>query len=903
MVDEKHIFSAFEQSANRFSSKAALSFRQDHSNSFLDYRQLFSQSIRLGHLLRNQGVQPDDKVALLLDNQPEFPLAFFAVMSCGAVAVPLDVQTPTEDLSRILSHCSAKLLITNEKRADLFRPEVLGRPVLVVDSLNFQQELRQAPEDNDFSIPDVEDKTAVIFYTSGTTAQPKGVMLSHQNLLENFSAIKAMDIVSESDVVVSLLPLHHAYAFTTTLLTPLLTGATVVYSPGYSSAELSRCMRDTGATILVGVPQLLALLERSIQQKIQSLPTGKRTILHIMTKMAVRLRQGFGINLSTKLFHQIHQVFGGQLRFLISGGAKLDENVAKHLYAWGFTILEGYGLTETAPVAAFNPIDAPRIGTVGKPLSNVEIQILGPDAQGVGEVLIKGPNVMQGYYNNPDETRAVLKDGWFYSGDLGCFDQDGYLKIVGRKKELIVLSNGKNIVPEELEQYYGQNPYIQELAVLAAKGQGFSAGTDQLVAVIVIDEDHFLRKNEGGSIHNRIKWELDNLTEKLPTYKRICGFVITTEPLPRTRLGKIKRYQLEGLYRRILAKEEGIEHGARHAVSVQEEAYSEVSQAALAFFQETLGRKVALTDHLELDLGLDSLGKIELLLNLQERLNLNLDDNQSMSFFMCVTVSDLLEQLKALFPENASKEDVVLTERHLDWQQVLKEDPAPDTIRKIALSHHVLGLAFNLMALTFFKILFKVCFWLRVEGKEHLPQHGPYLICPNHTSYFDGLFVVCALPYRVALNTYFVGHSAFFDHFLLRPCNRLARLIPIEMNFNMVEALKAAAYVLRNDKIVCYFPEGQRSIDGEVQPFRKGVGILSKEMSTPVVPVYLEGAFKTWPRKWRWPRLAKVTVHFSPVRGTQDLLYGLESADDAHNAIALNLQNLVSTLKQQCINK
>ena len=458
---------------------------------------------------------------------------------------------------------------------------------------------------------------------------------------------------------------------------------------------------------------------------------------------------------------------------------------------------------------------------------------------------------MKGYYLAESQTDEVLQDGWFSSGDLGRLDGDGYLYIMGRIKEVIVLSSGKNIYPEDVEKEYSQVPFIKELAVLSSREGAFVPGTDHLVAIIVIDEEQF-RLQQVSGIRDKIKWEMDNISARLPSYKRVQSFLIAQEPLPRTRLGKIKRYQLEDIYARLYRAVPRFEPGPPAAEESGQ--FESMTQSAMSFVQETLQREVHEKDHLELDLGLDSLGRIELLLNIQERLNLDLNDEQSMDFFMCNTISDLLSQLKRVMPENAGpiKEDATI-----HWGRILGEAPQGVTVSRIKLSFGFFALLFNLIVITFLKLSFKILFRLRIEGTEHLPPKGPYLICPNHTSYLDGLFVVCALPYSIALQTYFVGYRKFFERSYFRPFMKVARLIPLEISYNLIEALKGCAYVLRFKKIVCYFPEGQRSIDGEMSKFKKGVGILVKELDVPVVPVYLEGAFKAWPR----------TPEFSPFGG------------------------------------
>ncbi len=284
-------------------------------------------------------------------------------------------------------------------------------------------------------------------------------MLTHKNIFSNFQSIDKLKLFSDKDNFISILPLHHAFPFTVTLITPLFCRSRVTYASSLRSDELLDLMRETGVTVLAGVPQLFSLFYKNISDKIKNAPFLFRAPILGLIEILWQIRRFSGINLSKMALPKIHRPFGRSLRFFISGGAKLNEEAARFLMKTGFIILEGYGLTETSPGVTFNLLKKQKIGSAGRAIPDVELKINDPDAAGMGEVLIKGPNVMKGYYNRAQETSSVLKDGWFYSGDLGHIDKDGYLYITGRKKEIIVLSSGKNIYPEEIESYYIKSPY------------------------------------------------------------------------------------------------------------------------------------------------------------------------------------------------------------------------------------------------------------------------------------------------------------------------------------------------------------------------------------------------------------------------------------------------------------
>jgi len=889
-----NIFTLFARADHSFSLRNAILFKKGKEYQSLSYAGFYKKTLILGNFLKDIGIHLGDKVCILIENQPEYPTAFLAIMYAGGVAVPLDTQFSFQQINHVFVHAEVKLLIVTERIYQRFKDSLQDIEFFIIDSLETQKKLADYSAENKFIESKEEEKLAVLFYTSGTTDVPKAVMLTHNNLLANFYSLKQLNLVNHEDCIVSLLPLHHAYSFTVTLLTPLLVGASIVYPPSLSSIDLLACLQKTRPTIFVGVPQVFSLMRHSINQKLKSLPGYKQMTIGILGSAFYVLGNVFHINFNKLLFSEIHRRFGGKLKYMVSGGARLSPEIAKAFTQWGFTIFEGYGLTETSPVSALNPIKKSKMGSVGQAIPQVDIKIIEPNEKGIGEVAIKGANVMKGYYKMPRQTQEALKEGWFYTGDLGYVDQEGYLFLTGRKKELIVLSSGKNIVPEDVEELYGRSPYIKEMCVLGHQSTSFLEGGEHLVAIIVANEEYFKVRQEAG-IYDKLKWEMDNVSVTIPSYKHIQGFVISQEPLPRTRLGKLMRHQCAHLYETLRQTSSVQSSHSSLKEEVSDGEYSNLSQQAIKYIREALNRDVGAKDHLELDLGLDSLGRVELLMGIQEGLNLELSEEMAMNFFMSNTVQELLDYLKeaSSSPESQSTQN----DPALMWRKALKEDPPEGIRNNICLSLSVIQVLVNLILIGIFKIFFRVFFLLRVEGRENLKANGPYLICPNHTSYLDGLIILSALPFRLAVKTYFLGEKRFFEQFLLRPFIKLARLIPLQMNSNLMDALKACSFVLRNSKIVCYFPEGQRAIDGEIKEFKKGVGILVKELDIPVVPVSIQGAFKAWPRGRRFPRLARIRVTFGNPARSKELNEGNGTGDE-YQRTANALQKLVINMRK-----
>ena len=334
------------------------------------------------------------------------------------------------------------------------------------------------------------------------------------------------------------------------------------------------------------------------------------------------------------------------LAFLFSGGARLDPKAARELSLLGFNLLEGYGLTETSPVVTFTPPGSAKFGSAGLPIPGVEIRINNPDSQNIGEVLIKGPNVMKGYYNKPQENQEVLKDGWFYSGDLGYIDKDGYLFLTGRSKEVIVLSSGKNIYPEEIEAHYLKTPYIKEICVLETA----VGGATSLYAIVLPNFDYF-RMNKEINIQGKIRWAMENLSKELPAYKRLMGWALTKEEFKRTRLGKLKRYEIKAKYLTPQPKESPEALKAKEEISPSAD---KMERQVIEFLSRELKRKVKPSDHLELDLGIDSLTRVELAIGLEKMFNLSLADTDMAGVF---TVKELIDKIRYLSQEGQKRFD------------------------------------------------------------------------------------------------------------------------------------------------------------------------------------------------------------------------------------------------------
>lgn len=898
-----NLFSAFEAVAAGQPDRLALQIREGTGYRRLTYGGVARQARALAAALLQAGVAPGDRVALVSENRPEWTVAYFAVTAAGATAVPLDVQLSDGELAIVLAHAGCRMAVASGKQAPrLLAVKAGGEAALrVVDldadasterALAFRPILRDHGETERPSLPTVGDGAlASILYTSGTTGTPKGVMLSHGNFLANAQSILEFGLVNRRDNLLGLLPMHHAFAFMVQLII-LYSGAHITFPPSLKGPDLLACMHETGVTLLIGVPQLFYMLHKGIFDEI-----GRRPLLvRFLLKGLLRLSGGLhslGINLGRMVFAPVHRRFGGRLRILCSGGARLDPVIARDFLSLGFTMTEGYGLTETAPVVCFNPLDRMRPGSVGVPLPGVEVSILNPDAEGVGEIAIRGPNVMRGYYQNPAATAEVVRDGWFLSGDLGRLDAGGYLTITGRAKEVIVLSSGKNIYPEEVEEQYLKSPYIKEICLVPQTSERGGAAVEGLLALVLPDLEYF-RAQGMTNIFETIRWDMENVGRDLPAFKRPTGLAIVKEGFPRTRLGKIQRHLVRQRFQAERAQETA---AAEAPPSDADQALleDEVGRRVLAYLREAVGKPaVRLDDNLELDLGMDSLARLEMLVGLEEIFNVKIPDEAAAE---CFTVREVIQRLQTLRGAPAGP---AAPSRRRGWGEILMASPPAQVQALVEGSSRPSANAITATTRGLCVALFRTIYRLRVEGLQHAPASGPLILVANHCSFFDAFILAASLPLRICQQMFYMGFEWFFRHPLLAWWGRGVRVIPVDMDTLLMRALQASAVVLRQGKILCVFPEGERSVDGRVRPFRKGVGILAKELKVPILPAYIAGSFEAWPRGRSFPRIHRLRVRFGPVATPEALLAaGGPRGVDEYETLVMRLRERVAALGGQ----
>ena len=811
--------------------KIALQVKRGNNWIKITYGDLWKQSKGVASTLKENGITAGDKVALFANNSPEWVIAYLGIHFSGAVVVPIDAQYGKEELFTLFKFSDAKGIIFDKQKNDIVNfLSAKGLKPLVFDL----DSIVQKSPSNDFSPSELnpEDTMSIIF-TSGTTGEPKGVQLSCKNIFSNIEGILKGIKITHKDNILNFLPLHHAYASTTGVFTPLYAGAAITFCESLKGPDILAIMQETGVTILPGVPQLFTLLERGIFQKIDSLGFIPKSFFNFLYKISRSVRNTFGIRLGKLFFGKIHKQFGPKFRFCVSGGAKLDKEVSERLQNLGILMLEGYGLTETSPVISLTPLSHPRPGSVGKPLEKIEIKIDNPNPEGQGEICMKGPNLMKGYYKNDKASSEVIKDSWFHTGDLGYIDKDGTIFITGRAKEVIVLPSGKNIYPDEVENHYQNTPMVKEICIMQTKD---SSGDHKGLCAVVVPDSGELAARKVRDARDRIRTELGIVGASLPSYMKITDLVLLDETLPRTRLGKLKRSKIEEI---VNEQRKSGEKKQIFEISPEIKKLMENPQAVKFSerLEDLLGREGPFYPgmDLEIDLGMDSLTRIQMDVILEQEFGVTIPEEESAHIR---TLGDILERVV-----NADQ-DGINEKTALTWSERLAEPAVIPLDKMFNLKRGFLKNAIILSVKFIASLVLKILFGVELKGIEKIPKDKPVLICPNHQSYLDPVLMFAFLPNFLTNKLMFIAFQEYFQNAPFSWLVRAGRIILTGGASTLAESLKLSAEGLKNGMTVCIFPEGRRSISEDIMDPKPGAGILSCETNTPIVPVCIEGTYK-----------------------------------------------------------
>jgi long-chain acyl-CoA synthetase len=871
-------YDRFVECAERWPDNVALELqRHDHIEG-CTYAELRRMSESVGRWITENRFARGARLAIVADNHPRWVAAYLGIIAAGCTVVPLDTALHADQLTKLLKDSGSSAVFCDAKHAQASREAVAGLKVGLVlmdpDRMPRQsiheQWLGKLPAIFDGGpgkfqpAPSTADDIASLLYTSGTTADPKGVMLTHANFLGEVEAVFNWVDIGPSDALLGVLPMFHVLAQMANLLLPLVKGSRVVYLETLNTTELLRALRERNITAFAVVPQFFYLIHERIFQEVAKRGALTQKVFKSLMGLNRALRK-VGINAGPILFGKVHETLGKKMRYLVTGGSRFDPEIARDFQALGIDVLQAYGLTETTAAVFVNSPDNNVIGSVGKAMKGVEAKIVDPqpqdDGPATGEIALRGAVVMKGYWNRPDATAAVLCDGWFYTGDLGYFDADGNLFLTGRKKELIVLSNGKNIYPEEVEAHYLKSPYIEELAVLGLEGKPGEGG-DRLHAVIVPNFDA-LRQKKIVNAKEVIRYDIESLSQQIASTKRIGSYEIWQEDLPRTTTRKIKRFEVEKRVKANQARrvDDDSELPAEQPLTADEIAWLDQPdvQRALKIVREAARTPPPTsrpTHNLELDLGLDSMQRVELLSQIEEQLGGNVEESQLAGIY---TVRDLVDAVLQSAASGAGGPGTRPT--FAGWKAILAEEPDASDVLPLV-RRQPISAAFWYVVSRLIQVIALDRFHLHVRGLEKLPRSGPYIISSNHQSYLDPLILAGVLPAEVFGKVFAVGTSEIFgEGFMLRLARSL-RVVVVDPDANLIPAMRAGAFGLRQGRPLILYPEGERSIDGTPKIFKKGAAILSIHMQVPIVPVAIEGFYEAWPRNKAFQGFTPLKIEF-----------------------------------------
>ena len=526
---------------------------------------------------------------------------------------------------------------------------------------------------------------------------------------------------------------------------------------------------------------------------------------------------------------------------------------------------------------------------MGKPLPGVEIKILPLESGAAdGEIAIRGPIVMAGYYNRPEATSEVVQDGWFLTGDLGRMDAAGRLQITGRKKEMIVLASGKNIYPEEIEAHYRQTPYVKEICVMGLAEPG--RPTSERLFAVVVPNMELMHERKIVNAGDILRFEIEGLAVGLPAHKRVLGYDIWFEPLPRTTTQKIKRHEVA----RRVGEKQAAASNLDAPLSEQHQSWLDEAHVSIAagVIQARVreGVRVRPDANLELDLGLDSMERVELLTELEQRFSVKVPRATAHEIF---TVQQLVDAVR---PAGGDDKPDGLSTADESWAVMLRDlPPVTDPVLGGLLERRSIATP---LLFVLSKIARLALGRTRITGLDKLPAGGAFIISPNHQSYLDPIFVSGSLPYRVWRELFYVGAVEYFETPLTRWVARTINLVPVDADSNLVPAMQAGAFGLSHGKVLVLFPEGERSIDGTVKKFKKGAPILSQHLHVPIVPVAIKGIYELWPRNrpFNWQLMLPWSGHRITVEFGEPMTF---AESDDHAAAALRLRERVDGMWRQ----
>ena len=812
----------FSATCAAYASNTAYIWRPQFRQLTWTYKDAWNHATSFAQILSDHGVQKGDRVILIGFNSPFWVASFFGIQLKGAIAVPLSPESKPEFILNIIQQTEAKLI---------FKSSILSTQEISLPVINIE-EVPKPSAPVHISSPDIkEEDIAEIVYTSGTTGNPKGVILTHKNLLSNLEGSRRAIPIDHTMRFVSILPLFHMFEQMGGMLIPLAAGAQVRYAASRSPNHLGRIFHDDKPDHMLAVPEFLRLIYLRIKEQAE-----KKHKLKMLEAMLRISRIIPSMALRRLFFRSIHKKFGWNMHTIASGGAPLEKEVCEFWESLGIYILQGYGLTETSPALTVNRHQKRVTASVGKPIKDVILKL-----SKNGEVLAKGPNIFSGYWRNKQKTEEIFdENGWLQTGDIGFFDAEGYLYIKGRKKFMIVLSSGEKVHPEDIEFELNKEYGVVDSTVLGLKKNG----GEMVHAVLLLKKD----------AESDPKAIIDKVNARLTVHQRIQDFSIwEADDFPRTPTRQVKK-------REVLS----IITDKTHAKKEEE-----ISSQTVSNLQKIIGKTVEIppqkikdASRLVADFNLDSLKRIELVARIENEFSVALDESE-------INSKTTVEDIRKMITEKKQK-------------QILY----PFNVRPFGSYASFLR---GLLQMFFIDPLIFIFAPLEIKGLENIRHiKHPVLFFSNHLSTFDPGVIYGALPTRIRKRlTVAAATEVLYEtevpwiKYSKRFLEFLFVMFPFSRSRQVRSSLEYIGRILDRGFSVLIFPEGAMSRSEKMREFKEGTGLLAVEMGVPIIPIKLDGAQKVIPTGpegedpvFRWPSRHKVKITFGkPVRVDLKMTY------------------------------
>lgn len=819
-----NIFDTVSERNRSRAEKRAMSVTMDNGEKRqYTYGEMLAAAERYATVLTAAGVRAGDRIAFVSESCPEWTIAFLASCKLQCTAALIDASMAAAELEEFIVRSDVRAAFFSPKTAAKFsEPLPCAFPVFNILDASVLSGYRETVDAAVPATPDGDVTTAAIIFSSGTTRKAAGIMHCHESLIQTTQMTLEVQRIHADARFLAVLPNSHIYGLICQVLGPLLSGADVHYIESLNAEAVLGAFAERHPTVLPSVPKMYELFMTQIMRKINAKPLT-RVMFKVFFPICLKKRRKNGSLLGKKLFKSIHEGFGGCMEFMCSAGAPLSKEVAEFYYGTGFNILITYGASETNIPTIGNRPDDIRTDSCGKPYPAVEARF-----SDSGELMIRSPYMMQGYFRDPAATAAAFtKDGWFLTGDLGHFDENGYVHITGRSKENIVLSNGKKMAPDDVEEKYSALPGVKEFVICGVPRAG--ADYDDIHAFIVPESTAQERLDA-------ITTAIREKSAQLVQYMRVAKTHFVSE-IPRTSLQKPKRY----LLKQQALSEQPDTVSAEQPSGAENDMLSSVI-AVVARIANTEASALTPETKIFSELSIDSLSAINLALELEDIYHTNIESyyNDDM------TVADLVTAL-----QNKRVKNKAIGQENVEYPQDKN--------------------ASDYRAYAFFRGLARRVYRLRFHGVENVPAKSGCILCANHVSKIDYLYVSAAFPKERFFKLCCMAKKELFRNDVFsRKLIKSTGMVPVDRSGINMKTMNSLCARLQDGWDVVIHPEGTRSPDGIFREMKSGAAVLAIDAGVPIVPVYINGAFEIFPRDrkmmrffdWKHRRRFPIDVEF-----------------------------------------